>query len=571
MNVKKFRNLTSILVTIIMVACFSFTAFAADQGSITIEDSGTVSVAEKTFAAYKILDVKFANGKDSTDGLAYTVVDAMKSFFETRYSLTSTEVTFDEDVVAEIAKESDLQQFSKDVLKAAKTANIVPVKATAPPSVKSVVIDSLPLGYYVIEDEGTKTPISALMLDTTDANKKITLKADQPDIKKKIDGDTDLDDGTSGMVDMNKGAIGDKVPYVLTSKVPDMTGYTKYFFIAHDTLSKGLKYLDDMKISVDNVVLAADTDYTVNKTDNGDGTTTIEVIFKDFYNKYKNKQGTEIKITYSAEIIDDAKIGNEGNVNEVVLEYSNNPNITPNGTDAPDSGDNVTGKTPKKIVKTFVTGIKITKTNESGDRLTGAEFKLSGDKLNTVMVSEETYVQDNVSGDYYKLKNNTYTKTKPTEDTKNQYESITDKYKMQVNLKKQDKATYQDKMGVVDSKGELSFLGVTAGSYELTETKAPDGYNILRKPIAITITCKLPASVEGECTWTATDGTTDKNGDLVNFVKGGVVDMTIENSTGTILPSTGGIGTTIFYVIGGILVVSAVVLLIVKKRMSSDR
>ena len=92
--------------------------------------------------------------------------------------------------------------------------------------------------------------------------------------------------------------------------------------------------------------------------------------------------------------------------------------------------------------------------------------------------------------------------------------------------------------------------------------KAPDGYNLLAEPISVTITWTAPETGETECTWTATGA---------NIVAPGIAQLEIENNTGTVLPSTGGIGTTIFYVIGGILVIGAAILLVTKKRLSAEK
>ena len=110
---------------------------------------------------------------------------------------------------------------------------------------------------------------------------------------------------------------------------------------------------------------------------------------------------------------------------------------------------------------------------------------------------------------------------------------------------------------ISDAEGKIAVEGLDADTYYLEETKAPDGYNKLAGPVKVVISHTV--TDEGaHMTHTLMQDTT------------AVEKVEIENKSGTELPSTGGIGTTIFYVLGSILVIGAVVLLIAKKRMSAD-
>lgn len=115
-------------------------------------------------------------------------------------------------------------------------------------------------------------------------------------------------------------------------------------------------------------------------------------------------------------------------------------------------------------------------------------------------------------------------------------------------------ATYtEDDVKTTDSKGKVEFVGLADGDYELVEIEAPAGYNKLAAPVEVTVN--------------AVEGTTE------NGVKVHKISYTeqIGNSKGTVLPSTGGIGTTMFYVIGGLMVAAAVVVLVSKKRMGAEQ
>ena len=563
---KRAKKLAGLLLALVMVMSMTITAFAeGETGSITINSSDNVSVAEKTFNAYKILDVKTYAG----DTVVYTVPEKMETFYMNRYGLTGSEGDFDAQVVAKINDETDRFSFAAAALAAAKAAGIVPGKETAAAGVSSVTISNLPLGYYVVEDTGTSKPVSALILDTTNPAVTVEIKADKPSIDKKIDGSNDTDEATEGDVEYNNAAVGDKVPYKVTSSVPDMTGYTKYYFVVNDTLSKGLTFNEDVKIIIGNTTLAKDTDYTVTSVKNEDETTSVEIIFKNFIQyaakEYKN---AAITITYSATVNEAAVIGVEGNPNEVFLTYSNDPNVkdegTPGNPDKPKE-DSPIGVTPKEETRTYVTGLEVIKVDALGNRLTGAEFKLEGTKLNTVLVRTDVFAKDE-KGTYWKLKNGSYTEIDPSNDgiDNTKYESTTVKYSKTVTTNKIIKAENVTYTGTVGADGVLRFEGLSAGTYTITEIKAPAGYNLLKDPIHVTIGFMAPASdaASQDCTWTYT-GTDVVNGTNTNQV-------TVTNQAGSELPSTGGIGTTIFYVIGSVLVLAAVVLLVTRKRMNRE-
>ena len=562
---KSIKKMLALVLACVLALSMAAVAFAEPvKGSITIHDSKTVSVAGKTFNAYKVLDAKLVDSTDASKGISYTVPKALVKFYEERYSLSSqAEYDFDAKVAEAIAKEEDMYAFASDVLAAAKKASIVPTSKTAGSEVSSVVIDNLAIGYYVVEDVGAKTPISALLLDTTKPNVEIDLKASMPAIDKKIDGDKDTDPSTRGEVEANNEAIGDKVPYIVKTAVPDMTGYKKYFFIVTDTLSAGLTFNNDVTITVGGHAINKVTDYKVTAQTQEDGTTIVKIVFLDFYQKYNQRAGEEIVINYSATLNDKAVLGEKGNPNKVNLEYSHNPNIIPEGKDEPTLGDkekDVTGITPDMITKTFVTGIEIHKVNSDGKSIAGAEFELKGTRLNTVLVKTGEFSL-NEDGTYYLLKDGTYTTQAPT-DNEEDYQSTTNKYIRTVKAEKIEKLEDVVYKGTVGEDGVLRFDGLAAGEYTITELKAPDGYNLLKKPVEITIYCELPEEGTGDCVWTVTE-----NAKIVD----GIVNIDIVNKTGTLLPATGGIGTTIIYVVGGILVVGAAALLIIKKRKATNK
>ena len=423
-------------------------------------------------------------------------------------------------------------------------------------------IENLAGGYYFVKDQngsvGEDDAYTKYMLYVI-KNETIDAKADKPTLDKFI-----LDE--NGQPKKNVSAnVGEIIDFKLESNVPDMNGYKKYTFKITDTMSKGLTFNEDVevriggtpltKISVeDAAVPGADltNTFTVTTTEDADGNTIITIEVLDFI-QYKDQKGDDIVVTYSATVDEDAVLGNTGNPNSAKLEYSKDPN----------DPKNPTGETPESKTYTYVTSIEIIKIDGTTKLpLTGAEFEITGTKQNSITVWGERFVGDE-NGIYYKLKDGTYTETAPTDDTADQYESTTQKYR---------KEAYQETIAagetvvnataVVDENGHLTFKGLGEGTYVIKEIKAPDGYNLLKEPITVTITCTPNDPVGTGCTWEVTG-----NGAAV---VDGIIELTVENNKGTNLPTTGGIGTTIFYVLGGILTVGAVVLLVTKKRMRED-
>ena len=576
---KHLHKLFAIVLALTLVLAMATTAFAEDEtttGSIKITDNTNVSVAGKTFNAYKILDVQsYTTNADATTTVVYTVPVALKDFYKTRYTLSGTEGDFDAQVVAKIVAESDLFAFAKDALAAAKAAGITPGTATANTDATEVTISNLPLGYYVIEDTATAKPVSALILDTTAPNVEVKIKADKPDVDKKIDGSKDTDESTTGDVSYNNAAIGDEVPYKVTSHVPDMTGYTKYYFVLNDTLSKGLTFNNDVAIKIGDNTLTKDTDYTVTTSATADGGTALKIVFKNFI-QYKADAYKDaiITVTYSATVNTDAVIGVEGNPNKVTLKYSNDPNIDDgNDPDKDEPNDkSPIGETPPSTTRTYVTELELLKVDGEGNRLTGAEFKIEGTKLNTVLVTADVFTEA-TDGTYWKLKDGSYTTDDPNTDGMDQtkYESTTIKYSKSTTTKTITKPENVAYTGTVGADGVLRFTGLSAGEYTITELKAPAGYNLLKGSIKVTIGFTAPAenADPANCDWTYTWSTND-NADL-QLITTNSNQITVKNNAGTELPSTGGIGTTIFYVAGSVLVLAAVVLLVTKKRMNSKQ
>ena len=560
---KAMKKLASLLLALVMALALAVPAFAAGETySITVKNTKeSISIDGNTYSAYKLFDATYDNEKH----VAYTVSEAFKDF---TYTVDGANYQGDKliEYLGTLTNDADaLDAFAKAALSYIKEKGIQPAGTAAADGEMATISLNAP-GYYLVTGTATasegQTVTAACALTTAKPTAEVNVKADAPSVDKKIvEGEK--------KVAANTANIGDSVKYEITSEVPNMKGYTKYFFVMQDTLSKGLTFNDDMVITVGDKTLTKDTDYTLTVTNNADGTTSLEIVFKDFI---KNTTGDAITVTYSATLNQDAELDPTiGNPNKVKLIYSNNPNEVGTGEegnpDKPGPGD-VTGKTPESETKTYVTGIKITKVDgkDTSKTLTGAKFQIEGKGMKVVLINKTIY-KESKNGTYYMLKDGTYTDVAPVTDKSaegynaDKYDSITTKYEKVNVVDKDTVATEINTVGYVDENGVLIFEGLGEGTYTITEIIAPDGYNRLKTPITVVISAEEALD---KCVWTVT-----VDGKTVTAVDN-LFAFNVENNAGTELPSTGGIGTTIFYVVGSVLVIGAAVVLITRKRMGKS-
>lgn len=576
------RKISTLLLALALVFSLAISVSADNTASHTITITNTQSghiyeayqVFKGNISAGKLVDIEWGSGVNATDLLL-----ALKA--DTIIGSKFTDATTAADVAVIISQDSftaaDVDAFAQIV-----GANLsTTVAGTSTEAESGYTISVTGDGYYIVKDKdnsltGESTAYTKYILKVVE-DVTVAAKQDVPTLEKKI---------VEGQqtVDANGKSIGDKVDYQLTAKVPGMDGYNKYFFIIHDDLSDGLTFIPtSVKVTLDGTELTSGTDYDVVITGLSDDCD-FEIVFKDFIKK-KSYAGKNIVVTYSALINEKASVGTTGNTNTANLEYSNNPNVDYKGDEENPNrpGPNEpTGETPKDTVITYTTEIKLTKVDaDTQKNLTGAKFSISGISNKVRIINQEMYVED-VSGTYYRLKDGTYTTTAPVaednpdtpdtdEKTIDSYDEPSKKYKKVTEV---TTTTVEEEFvteGWVKSDGTLTFTGLGEGTYTIKEIVAPAGYNLLKEDITVVITSNAGSITDPNAsttvTWTAKDG----NGETAkNYtVADGKISLTVENKAGSTLPSTGGIGTTMFYVIGGILVLAAVVLLVTKKRMGN--
>ena len=540
------KKILPMVLAMAMVPVMSMPIFA--EGSTTASsllagevEGSNVNLTNHTFEAYQIFKGDFSSGTLSN-------IEWGDSFNGFTYSGKSTA----KEVAEELTKEgADANGFAKEVAAYIKKNNI----GSSYTGTGRITLGTA--GYYLIEDTtDTDDAKNMTLLKVTDGNQTIIpkVKTDKPSVEKKVKENTKYNrnggygDTYNDVADYN---MGDSVNFHLIGAVPDMSNYDTYKYEFEDTLSAGLTapaksgvkvYLSNDKI-LETTGETSDTElnagFTVSvSTDEAKKISKIYVSFSDLKKVSGIAKGKYIIVDYSAVLNQDAVVGLNGNENKVKLKYSNNPNQSGSGENTP------TGETPEDKVIVFTYKLDVTKVDGKDNKikLANAEFKLmNADKTKYAIVTN-----GKVTG--------------WTDDENN-----------------------KDTVLVSSAEGLFTVTGLDDNTYYLKETKAPDGYNTLEAPIEFKIKATTANGQEwnGKASSAFTElkiglKNNDKNTeDPFDYKLGtpdnGSVSMTVKNNKGSLLPETGGIGTTIFYIVGVVLVLGAGVLLVTKKRMNADK
>ena len=381
-------------------------------------------------------------------------------------------------------------------------------------------------GYYLIkntsvgEGEVFTDYILRVVGDVT-----VNPKSGKPTLDKQIRHN---ETGLWGVVGDNQ--IGDTVEFRTLTTVPIVSGYTQYTYAIHDEMSAGLtsnvRSNEDVTIKVNDETVLDKKYYTVTVDGTNANKFTVTVDVLNAIKDGKMVEGNTLYTYYTGILNENAKVYNDGKQdNKAYLEYSNNPH-----------DNKTTNKTPEKVVYdwTFKMGVKKVD-GADGTPLTDAKFVLSKNgncSLGTI-------------GDDGTPSNTT--------DLINLIENSDGSYTVAP-------AGYTGSVVNVMTAGDITINGLDdATEYYLYETKAPAGYNRLTAAVRFKITATYSDAGDNCTSVTAT-----VNNDVQSSVS-----VNVRNNKGSTLPSTGGIGTTLFYVIGGVLMAVAAVLLVTKKRMNN--
>ncbi len=570
-RMKKMRRIASLLLALAMAFGLTATAFAAE----VVNETG------HTYAAYQVFKGTQQESVEEGDG-SITALGDIEWGSGVDGTALLTELTGLEvggaypfqncadaaGVAAVLDGESDYTSATAKAF--ANAADKHRTETSTPiPADKNATVN-LEDGYYLFVDTQTAPDgvdaYNPALLQVTGQTITIKQKYSVPEVEKKV---SDTEDG--GLGDAVDAGIGDSVYFTLAGTLPmNWEDYDSYKYIFHDTLSDGLKYNGDVKVYLaakgtdGEPDLAGKTEiakgadgYTVNPDGaSAAGGGTLTVTFADLKKVGGVTAESCIIVEYSATLTEAAVIGKPGNTNTVKLEYSNNPNTDSSGD--PSDG---TGETPEDTVYVFTYELDGTKVDgQTPDKtLKDAQF---------VLYRVKGEGEPNADGE-----NNTPTNVEYAEVTDGKLTGWTDSRGTAIGTE-DAKGT-----GIVasDENGLFVISGLDAGTYYLEEVKAPAGYNLLKAPVKLTIDAEIsewdaeanqPPTIgrldlitEGENGEAPTPGDKDK----------GTVSLEVQNNMGALLPSTGGMGTTLFYIAGAALVLAAGVLFMMKRRTDSGK
>ena len=504
------RRLLHLLLAVMIISLMMpLSAFAAGDGSITIEPQPNVNINRADFTAYKIFDVTV----DSTGTLhGYEQVGTQVTSFLALPGMAAR-YGADEDAFLAWLRASrttaEMTQLTLDL----RAGGFVAIAADNPQVGANVTFSNLDYGYYLVagraisKEDPTQIVVAHSMLVTVHPNAKpagrcvtIKVKADAPKVEKEVS-----DTNGSGYSPSETVAVGDTIYYEVKSAVPDMRSYASYTFRVIDTLGNGLAWPAGFAKSNVSVTVGgtAFNDFTFNVSGK---VMTLDFSNAAFLALSPDRIGQPIVIRYPAVVTSDAVRAPGANKNSVELVYSNDPYT------------NGTGKSKPKEAEVYTLGFDIDKrvNTATGAPLAGVVFN----------------VHTNANG-------------APGTALKFSLKSAGNATNPSVYVL--NPAGSEDL--VTPASGKISVEGLDEGTYWIVEKSAPEGY-VKAKPISVTLINTLDGA--GKST----------------FVPPVV---TVINKTGGILPGTGGIGTSMFYAVGLTLAVLLSVVYVASQRKNSPR
>lgn len=506
---KAMKKLMAALLAVAMVCAMAIPAFAAKGEPVT---GSKVSVTNHDFEAYQIFSAKLDTKGTLSDVQWGNGVKGTELLAALQATTDFSNCNSASDV-AEKLEAFNTEQATKfaafvanGYLSNTKTAGTGTIELTD-------------AGYYLIKDvtevEG-EYDASNLTLLLVSGPETVTpqVKTDIPTLQKKVKDKNDSigESATTGWQDSADYDIGDTIPYQLTATLGNVSNFDTYYVEFVDTMTH-LSYDSITSVKVGDKTLSAG-DYTSN-WDSANKKLTVSI---GNVKAFGATNGSTITVEYTARLDSDAVIGSTGNPNEAHLIFSNNPNGQGNGQTKPD----------KNIVFTYK--VVANKVDEHDQPLTGAAFALYK-KLPAVPNPKDgtSYIME---GD------DAYAPVKELNVGAN---------------------------GEVEDKTLTTFewTGIDDGDYMIKEIITPAGYNSI-EPIKFKVEANHETLSDDPQLLELKGGD-----DFTGEVSTGALTTKIENRMGSTLPGTGGIGTTIFYVVGGGLMVAAAILLITKKRMEN--
>ena len=511
---KKMKKVMALLLSLVMVLAMSIATFATENptGSsntytITIENAEKGHVYE----AYQIFTGDLNEGVLSNikwgNGVTAIGQNALGSAADKAKALIST---------------ADAEAFAKEL----ETKGYLTTPNSSTEVQGPYTISGLAAGYYLVKDRdnsltGKDDYYTAYIMKVVE-NVKATPKGTKPTVDKQVQdekADAEAGSDAEGWGESADHAINESFKFKLIATLPvseNYKDYEKYEVVFNDTMSNGVTFESIESVTVDGVKIDSSKYNCTATAGQEGGKWTLTIADLKAIKGVDLTNGAEVAVIYNAHLNENAKVnkvsGDTENKNGVYLEYSNNPNV---------GGEGSRGKTPEDFVWVFTYEVDNTKVNEKAEPFAGAGFRLYKGTATSGEENEVKLIKDADLDAYRPIKG--------------------------------DEAGVE--MFSASGTGKFNIVGLDTGTYTLVETSTPSGYNTC-EPITVIISATHKENEAG--TGATTDLTKSQN-----------MNNTVENKKGSTLPTTGGMGTTIFYVVGSILVLGAAILLITKKRMSA--
>lgn len=405
--------------------------------------------------------------------------------------------------------EAKAKAFAKELVDTDKLSD---VKKTKESAVGFTLIEGLEAGYYLVKDDnsldGKHASYTAYILQVV-GNATVKVKSDVPTSEKKVKDINDSESSTmTGWQDSADWDIGDEVPFKIEGTLPNnYSSYEKYTLKFHDKEEKGLTFnKDSVKVFVDDKEITDTTQYRVVTTNLTDECT-FEVIFDNMKSITEAGNNSVVRVEYTSTLNKDAVLGERGNKNTMYMEFSNNPNDEQGGD---------FGKTPDDTVIVFTYKVDVNKVDEKGNKLTGAEFTL------------------------------------------------------EKKIKAEPKDKWVPIAKVEGTAGDLfEFKGIDDGEYRLTETQAPQNYDKIPNEIYFKVVASHVIFADNPTLDSLNGNISTGDVGTMTFTSNKSKDTlstTVVNKPGSSLPETGGMGTTILYVAGTVMILAAAAFLVMQKK-----
>ncbi|WP_249029839.1 SpaH/EbpB family LPXTG-anchored major pilin [Tannockella kyphosi] len=507
--------------------------FATTSGDIVVTNDPaetSITIVGKDFAAYRIFDITVGTNDDGDTVItSWDFNGDFGDFFTgTMIGEDANEYVFtDLDDDAKVGRALELVNTYADNMTAfyeLMTAFIDANGITADYTLtgakagnldtEEAVASDVELGYYIVVDTTAEPGVDGIvvagMMDTVTGDLDIAIKSFAPTVSKQI-----KDNDDDSWQDVADNQIGDDVEFLLTGTLPSLNNleaYSSYYYAMTDTLSEGLSYNDGTIVIYTDYTAGTVLDseyYSLSVNEENDGFT-VEFNVEDIVT---DTSASHVYVYYTAELTTKAALDFDKNTNTVVLDFSNNP------YDSSDKGQS------EDEVYDYTFSLDVFKTTADGETaLADATFALfEGDvQINLILIDEETNTYAIYDGEAADLENGGQI--------------------------------------VTDETGLFTIVGLDdVKTYTIKETAAPEGYNAI-DPIEFVISATYNETT-GALETLVTDSAYISETDLA---------ITIRNTTNSLLPSTGGMGTVIFYGAGAVIMVGAVVLFL-KSRKEEEK